>query len=148
MKSSAYLIRIVRALVIAAVAVGATASVATSAVVRPPDVQDAAVAAAAAAPDALDRYAANLTAPDALDRFVATHRGLLEGSHVPPSADVTRPPDVGDASVLARAVSVPRAGGFDWGDYGAGIGTGIGAALILAGLTAMPRIRRQGVQTA
>jgi hypothetical protein len=50
---------------------------------------------------------------------------------------------------ISATVSVVSGGGFDWGDYGAGVGTGIGAILLLAGgLTAVPARRRQRIRTA
>jgi len=47
------------------------------------------------------------------------------------------------------ASSVVTAGGFRWGDYGAGVGTGIVAVLLLAGaLLAAPSRRKQRTQPA
>ena len=117
--------------------------------IRPPDVADA---AAAAAPDVLERYVAahafGAALPDVVERYAAVH---LYGVHPPSvSASPIRPPDVADSAALARTAAVVRtSGGFDWGDYGAGVGSGIGLILLLAGgLMARPVLRRQRTQTA
>jgi hypothetical protein len=134
----------------------------------PPDVRDAAAAASVAIPDAFERYAAShpygLTpsaatvvvrppdvqdAADAFERYVNAHPYGAGPSTVTDASLVVRPPDVSDAGQAARAVSLDRAtGGFDWGDYGVGIGTGIGIVLLLAGGLAGARQLRQRVQTA
>jgi hypothetical protein len=66
-----------------------------------------------------------------------------------PGLTVGRPPDVRDAAAAARIAAAPTASGFHWGDYAVGVGTGIGSALILAGvLAAVAVARRRRVLTA
>lgn len=78
-------------------------------------------------------------------RGVGNPLAVQQGS----SGVVLRPPDVSDAAEAARAVSLTSSGGFHWGDYGAGVGSGIGLILLLAGgLMARPVFRRQRTQTA
>jgi len=71
--------------------------------------------------------------PDVIERTAAAHpygRGL---SAPLVAAAVARPPDVSDAAEAARAISSTDLGGFNWSDYGAGVGTGIGAVALLVG---------------
>ena len=130
---------------------GIAVSAATASVGRPPDVRDASTAA-------------KLVAPDAIERYAAAHPygiGLVTAA-----TPVGRPPDVQDAAGVASgqghrstpitaslqssasAVRAGTAGGFDWSDYGVGIGTGIGLVLLLAGGVAGFRRRQESVQTA
>jgi hypothetical protein len=130
-------------------------------VTRPPDVRDAASSIVTAylgsPPDIRDVRggvaSASLAVPDVLERYVAAHpygAGLPQATGRSPasaSTDVVRPPDVADAAQAARTFSVGQAGGFDWSDYGIGIGSGIGISLLLAGGLALGRQRRR-MQTA
>jgi hypothetical protein len=151
MDSSTYLIRLTRMLVLGVVFAAATAAAATAYTGRPPDVQDAANAVAlsdiGSPPDVRDAAAALRTKaiPDAFERYAAAHP---YGVGVRPIL-VSRPPDVQD---VAAALSSPSLGqsttGFDWGDYGVGIATGLGLALALISGLLGARQRRHRMQTA
>jgi hypothetical protein len=135
MKSSSYLNWFRRLVVLGAViAAGALVSTA-GAGGRPPDIQDIARANVAAnvnrPPDIGDvssRVSAN--APDLFERYAAEHpygRGLT----VTPATLVNRPPDVTDTALALQSTSVDQSSGFNWSDWGIGIGTGMGLALLL-----------------
>jgi hypothetical protein len=103
---------------------------------RPPDVRDAA-------------NAANLQVSDVFERYATAHPYGAGLSDVTSSTLVSRPPDVNDAAAqVAESVSFTQSSGFDWGDYGIGIGSGIGLAFILAAGLAMSRQRRHRMLTA
>jgi hypothetical protein len=55
---------------------------------------------------------------------------------------------VSDAAEAARAVSISQSTGFDWGDWGIGIGSGMGFALFLGAALVTGRQRRHRMQTA
>jgi hypothetical protein len=115
-------VRVVLLLVGATVAAMVIASSAAASVGRPPDVRDAA---------------------DVFGRYAAAHTygvGL-------PAGPVT-PPDVRDAAAALRETAPPSGGSFHWGDYAAGVGTGIASALILAGFLAAVAARRSRLSTA
>jgi hypothetical protein len=62
---------------------------------------------------------------------------------------VTRPPDVVDAALSVGNESQTTSDGFNWSDWGIGIGMGAGIALILgAGLIVGRQLKHRGVQTA
>jgi hypothetical protein len=170
MNASTYRMRMVQALVLAMAAAGTAASAAEASVGRPPDVRDTAAAVNAAVPhgsDRISRYrtssgfvtrppdvadaaaAASAASPDAIERYAAAHphgRGLSSPTG---STVVGRPPDISDAAEAARAVSVTSSAGFHWGDFGAGVGTGIGSIVLLVGCWMVrPLLRRQRAQTA
>ena len=75
-------------------------------------------------------------------------RGLSPVSVTSGATSVSRPPDVSDAAESVGTVSVSQSGGFDWADWGIGIGSGMGAALLLAIGLVTGRQRRHRVQTA
>jgi hypothetical protein len=82
---------------------------------------------------ALGVGSASAVVPDVFERYAAAHR---YGS------------GLNDAAA-ARTVSLTGSAGFNWGDYGAGVGTGIGVILLLAaGLMATPVWRREHTQNA
>jgi hypothetical protein len=102
---------------------------------RPPDVGDAAAAA-------------TLPGPDVVDRYVTSHARVTGLSSATQSTEVGRPPDVADAAQTLSAQSADASTGFDWGDYGIGIGSGMGVILLLAGGLALGRQQRRRMQTA
>jgi hypothetical protein len=85
--------------------------------------------------------------PDVFERYAAAHpfgQGLSQVSSV-----VNRPPDVTDAAQSIETASVSSSSGFEWSDWGIGIGTGVGIALLLgAGLMAGRGLRHRSIQTA
>jgi hypothetical protein len=136
-------------------AVASTASVPTTVVSRPPDVQDAAASVSAATPDVFERYATehpygfDLTSselvsspPDVQDAAAALHTMPAQ------STLVSRPPDVSDAAQVTASVSTTRGNGFDWNDWAIGIGTGLGLALLLGVGFMVGRQQRHRVQPA
>jgi hypothetical protein len=118
------------------------AGLSLSDVPRPPDVSDVASKLSTGAPDAFERYATahpygrGLTispttvvnrppdVQDTADLLNATSSG---------SAVVSRPPDIADTALKLQysQASTGRTQRFDWTDWGIGIGTGIGLALLL-----------------
>jgi hypothetical protein len=120
MRFSTFLIRFRRLLLLGAVVVGVAVPTA-GAVVRPPDVQDAASSIAGTVvgtpPDVQDAAAGLHSAPTGI------------------TADALRPDDrsgplgIGESSF----VSVSGGAAFDWGDWAIGLGVGFGAALALVG---------------
>jgi hypothetical protein len=162
-----------RLLVLGVVVAGVTASIA-GAVGSPPDVQDTARAVLAgqiSPPDIRDAALATTTVPDAFERYAAEHpygRGLT----VTPTTLVTRPPDIQDTATSVNAASPSRStlvspppdvtdtalalqsssssqsNGFNWRDWGIGIGTGMGLALLLGIVFLMSRQLRHRVQPA
>jgi hypothetical protein len=89
----------------------------------------------------------SVAVPDAFERYATAHpygSGLNGDTG---STLLSRPPDVRDAALAARTVSVSQSSGFDWGDYGIGIGTGMGVFLLLGAGLVVGRQRRH-VQTA
>ena len=151
MHTSTTLTRFRRLLVVGAVVAGAIVPAAT-AVGRPPDVQDTASAALLAQlspPDVRDAAAgSSVIVPDVIERYASAHpygSGLLQQVSVP------RPPDVADAALTAQYGSASistSTGGFNWGDWAIGIGSGIGMALILGAGLVTSRQVRQRVRTA
>ena len=110
---------------------------------RPPDIRDAATGSSAAIPDVFERYVAahpygQTRAPAEMIASHFKHEDALYRAQV-------------SASGLQRSATAIQAGasdGFDWSDYGVGIGTGIGLALLFAGGLAGARQRRHRVQAA
>jgi hypothetical protein len=163
-KTSSHIIRLVRVLALAAVAVGTAVSVAQAgnqALDRgTPDTRDAAaVLSSQALPDAFERYVAAHPYGPALDRGTPDTRDAASkiASHFRNEdalyragrtlAD-RRPPDILDAAQTVRPVVFSQASGFDWSDYAIGIGSGIGLVLLFAGGLAGARQRRQPTLTA
>lgn len=129
--------RIVLLLVSGMVAAALIASSATASLGRPPDVRDAAANVAASAATAGRPPDVRDAAGDVFERYAAAHRyggGLAAAPAIPP--------DVSDAAAASRVSALPPLTGFHWAAYAAGIGTGIGSALILAGLLAAAMARR------
>jgi hypothetical protein len=93
-------------------------------------------------------YKGTQSTPDAFERYAAQHpfgQGLPQVSQTV----VGRPPDVTDAALSVETASVSSSTGFEWSDWGIGIGTGVGIALILgAGLIAGRGLRHRSIQTA
>jgi hypothetical protein len=88
---------------------------------RPPDVQDAATA------------------------LHSTPTGVSSGTE----SIVSRPPDVHDAAVASRTpVEFTTTGGFDWGDWAIGLGSGMGLAVLLGVGLVVARQYRHRVQPA
>jgi hypothetical protein len=154
MKSSTYLIRFRRLLLLGAVVAGiAVSAAAASYNGSPPDVRGAADSVAGrllGPPDVRDVGAAlhSTAVPDAFERFAAAHpygAGLAGSS----SSTLISPPDVRDAAQAARyGVTVGQSSGFHWGDWAIGIGSGVGLTLLLGGGLAGGLQRRQRMQTA
>jgi hypothetical protein len=170
MTKSTSLIWFRRLLVLGAVVAGATAS-AVGAAGRPPDVEDAAtgyLTALISPPDVRDAASARTVAvADVFERYAAAHpfgrelsstqtirvsrppdvrdTGLALAS---PSTVVVRPPDVDDTAFAVRYGSLDRTSGFDWADWGIGIGSGMGLALFIAAGLLMSRQLRHRTQTA
>jgi hypothetical protein len=128
-------IGLVRTSAVLGIPVGTAAPLATATVGRPPDVADAASAAAADVPDVFER---------------ATVR-----AQTGQGGTATRPDDragrlgVGEPTF----VSVPGDHGFDWGDWTIGLLAGLGLASGLAGALLLlmhraPRARKTGVAAA
>jgi hypothetical protein len=108
-------------------------SVVAASVSRPPDVADAATASTAT-PDVFERRAANYPYGSGLSVSEAL---------------VSRPPDVTDAALSVETQVSSSSVGFDWNDWGIGIGTGMGLALILGGgLLVGRQFRHRDVQPA
>jgi len=138
MQSSTRLARLRRLILIGAVVAGIAVPAAVASYNgSPPDVRDAAAAAAAA----------DSQIPDVLERYAAAHPyGAGQSTE---STPVSRPPDVSDAAVTARnAVLSAQSSGFNWGDWAIGIGSGIGLALLIGAGVAMGLQRRHRPQTA
>jgi hypothetical protein len=165
MQSSTHQARLRRLIVVGAVVAGiAVPAAAGSYNGSPPDVRDAAAAANPQIPDVLERYAAahpygaGLSAQSSpVDRIIAQEQGRrhdlglfsLGLASRNGSTLVSRPPDVSDAAAVARdGVSPAQSGGFDWGDWAIGIGSGIGLVLLLSTGVAVGLQRRHRVQTA
>jgi len=143
---------------------------------RPPDIGDVSSRVSANAPDLFERYAAehpygrglivtpttlvnrppdigdvssrvSANAPDLFERYAAEHpygRGLT----VTPATLVNRPPDVTDTALALQSTSVDQSSGFNWSDWGIGIGTGMGLALLLGIAFLMSRQLRHRAQPA
>ena len=119
---------------------GSGLSVYDAAVSRPPDVSDAASATQLAITDVFERYAAEhpygrgLTVtptlvtrpPDIQDTAASVNAASPPGSTL-----VSRPPDVTDTALTLQSSSSSQSNGFNWSDWGIGIGTGMGLALLL-----------------
>jgi hypothetical protein len=107
MKSSNYLIRLTRVLVLGAVVAGTAASVAGAYNSRPPDVRDAAGAITGtylgSPPDVRDAAATNLAVSDVFERYATAHPYGV-GLSFATESFVGRPPDVRDAAALNVAV--------------------------------------------
>jgi len=173
MYQSTSLNRFRRLLLVAGIVAGAAVPSA-GALTRPPDVQDAATATLTAQlspPDVQDAAAVlhgtvqGLTAdglrlqaiaqtyqqqqpvvPDAFERYASAHP---YGSGLSEAFSVSRPPDVADAALAAQYnAPVQSSTDFDWGDWGIGIGSGIGMALLLGAGLVTSRQVRQRIRTA
>ena len=143
---------------------------------RPPDVADVASGPSVSTPDAFERYAAahpygaglSLTnsivsrppdvsdvasrqstgIPDVFERYAAAHP-YGQGLTLNPTTLVNRPPDVQDtAQALQSTSSTGQSQGFDWNDWGIGIATGMGLALLLGIGFVISRQHRHRVQPA
>ena len=169
MKSSTYLIRLARVLILCAAVAGTAVSAAgAKAPVGGPPYRDTASSqgyqsrsASQAVVGAPYRDTASsqgyqsrpVAIPDVVERYAATHP---YGSGLSATTDsrLVAVPDVLERYAAAHpygngiASTLSRPNGFDWGDYAIGIGTGMGLILFLAGGLAMGRQRRHGVQTA
>jgi hypothetical protein len=83
--------------------------------------------------------------------IAATYKQLENASHFPTAqgmkADGLRLQGI--AQVYQQLEATPSSSGFDWNDWGIGIGTGVGMALILGGCLVMGRqLRHRDIQTA
>jgi hypothetical protein len=86
-----------------------------------------------------------------LQGIAATYKQLENASHFPTAqgmkADGLRLQGI--AQVYQQLEATPSSSGFDWNDWGIGIGTGVGMALILGGCLVMGRqLRHRDIQTA
>ena len=171
MKFSTYLNRFTRLVVLGALVVSGAFAATAGAAGRPPDIQDVAGTFRASnvnrPPDVSD-VASRLSVGtrDVFERYAAAHPfgaglSLSEVSRPPDVSDVasrlsTGTPDVFERYAAAhpygRGLSVSSTStsdGFDWSDWGIGIGVGAGIALILgAGLIMGRQLKHRGVQTA
>ena len=142
---------------------------------RPPDVSDVAARLSVGTRDVFERYAAahpfgaglslsevsrppdvsdvasrlSTGTPDVFERYAAAHpygRGL----GLSPATLVNRPPDVQDtaAALQQSGTTAGRSKGFNWNDWGIGIGTGVVLALILGIAFMISRQHRHKVQPA
>lgn len=103
-------------------------------------------------------HRAALDTSDVVSRYLRRHAispsdraGSLggNGAYVPSPDVFERYANAHPYGVGLAAASVAANDGFRWGDYGAGVGTGIVVALLLAGgLLATPTRRRQRTQPA
>lgn len=98
----------------------------------------------------------NAAVPDVIERYIARHpsaqaraQAEIMAAHFRHEDAFYRPP-VSTSGQSRSATAIPgRVGdGFDWSDYGVGIGTGIGLVLLLAGGLAGARQRRRPVEAA
>ena len=152
MKSSTHLIRLAKALALTAVLAGAAVPAALAANDtrdrRPPDIRNAAAATSSETlPDAVDRYLvahSSETLPDAVDRYLVAH----PNGQTRAQAETTASHFKSGLRRSATAIQAGASNGFDWSDYGVGIGTGIGLVLLFAGGLAAARQRRHPVQAA
>jgi len=134
--------------IVAALAVGAVAAQSAVAYDGPPDTRDAVAAAAAAiaaqgfqgAPDTRDAVAAArravaekaaadqgfMGAPDTRDAVVAARRAIAAGT-----SSGMFPPRIATSARNVREAAPASAGGFDWGDFGIGVGVALGSILLL-----------------
>jgi len=81
--------------------------------------------------------------PDVTDAARSVQSGSFDQTFV------TRPPDVADAALSVGNESSSTSDGFNWSDWGIGIGMGAGIALILgAGLIMGRQLKHRGMQTA
>jgi hypothetical protein len=94
---------------------------------------------------------------DVVSRYLRSHAigpndragSLGASSAFVPSPDVFERYASAHPYGVGLTASVAASGGFRWGDYGAGVGTGIGVVLLLAGgLIATPMWRRQRTRPA
>ena len=99
---------------------------------RSPDTRDAAMAA----------HDSFYALDPAIARAIAAHQQSLT------PAD-GRSPDTIDAALQAhnRVATFVKSNGFDWGDFGIGVGVAIGSMLMLAGLAAGVLAVRQSQKT-
>ena len=89
---------------------------------------------------------AGVAVPDVFERYASTHP---YGSGLSETFSVSRPPDVADAALTARySTPVQSTGDFNWGDWGIGIGSGLGLVLLCGAGLASSRHVRQRVRTA
>jgi hypothetical protein len=163
MKTSTYLIRLTRLLVLGAVVAGMATSVAGAYDSRPPDVQDAARLHSVAVPtprhvlDAVKQSSPNQVGlawqylrdtgqiagaydgrpPDVQDAMTALHTQVYTqrpGFSPGTESIVSRPPDVQDAAVASHTpIELTTTAAFDWGDWAIGLVAGFGLALGVAG---------------
>jgi hypothetical protein len=130
------------------------AGLSVSEVSRPPDVGDVAsqLSTATATPDVFERYAIqhpygkglNLNPTSVASRppDIQDTADLLNAQS---SSIVSRPPDVQDtAEALQNSSSGGQSQGFDWNDWGIGIGSGLGLALLLGICFMIGRQHRHG----
>ena len=154
MTTSTYSTRLIRMLVLGAVVAGTAASTAGALVT---DVRDSGGSAQAykqsqAAPDVLERFVIAhpygiRPVPDAIERFATAHPyGLQPVPDVLERFSTAHPYGAGLSSGTQSALS--QSSGFDWADYGIGIGSGMGVILVLAAGLAMGWQRRHRMQTA
>jgi hypothetical protein len=140
-----------RLLVLGAVVAAGAMAAGAGAAGRPPDVQDAAAANLAALidrpPDVRDATSGtSVSVPDVFERYATAHPYGRDSSL---ETIVPRPPDIADAALTALTPSFGLRTGFDWGDWGIGIGTGAGLVLILgSGLIVGRQLRHRSVRTA
>lgn len=94
---------------------------------------------------------------DVVSRYLRSHASRpkdragslgVKSVYVPSSDVFERYASAHPYGVGLAPTSVAASGGFRWGDYGAGVGTGIVVVLLLGGLLAMPTRRRQRAQPA
>ena len=81
--------------------------------------------------------------PDIQDTAASVNAASPSGSTL-----VSRPPDVTDTALALQSSSSSQSNGFNWSDWGIGIGTGMGLALLLGIVFLMSRQLRHRVQPA
>jgi len=138
---------------VAAHPLGSRLSVYDPAISRPPDVSDAASATQLAAPDVFERYAAEhpygrgltiapttlVTRPPDIQDTAASVNAASSSS----STLVSRPPDITDTALALQSSSSSQSNGFNWNDWGIGIGTAMGLALLGIVLLISRRLRHR-----
>ena len=81
--------------------------------------------------------------PDIQDTAASVKAATPAGSTL-----VSRPPDVTDTALASQSSSSSQLNGFNWSDWGIGIGTGMGLALLLSSVFVISRQLRHRVQPA